>query len=287
MVEFHMRRTGNCLARLARLLFFFRVQHLLNALGGGQRLGIHGEHPGDGQHGVKDNGEVGQESDNIARARHPRVHTPGAHRHHQHQPHIQQKLHGGAIDGHHGGGLGFAGSHCFVHLCKTLFLILGFGQGLDDANARHVFPNDANQRIHVLLQRFIQRHALLGNEPYNQRHKRQHGHQQGGKGRVQGHGNDNAADKQNGRANADALHHADHAIDIIGIRGHAGDQGRNSEPVDLPGGEMGDFAEQIVADRTGTVPGYRCGHPVGQNIAPPCQQGAKQHQPAIQIHLSR
>ena len=61
VVKLDMRRVGlGRLGRLGRLRAAFQlgIQHLLQAVGRGQRLGIHGEKTGDGQHGVEDDGEI-------------------------------------------------------------------------------------------------------------------------------------------------------------------------------------------------------------------------------------
>ena len=157
------------------------------------------------------------------------------------------------------------------------FFVIFLGQGLDDPDTGDVFPHHPYQPVGRLLHLGEKAGAPPGDQKDQQAHEGKKGQQHQCKHRVQGEGNENAAQKQNGRPETDALHHADDLMDVIGVRGHAGDEGGDGKAVDLCAGEPGDAGEQIVAEASGGFFGHSGGHAVGQDAGTPSHNGKHQH----------
>ena len=248
-----------------------------NALGRSQRLAPHGQNTGDGHHGVEDDGEIGQKRRDGTRAAQATVDTPGTHQNHQHQSQIEGQVHGGLAGCHHHVGLVFIGHDLPVNLFESHLFTFAAAQSLDDPDTRSIFPHHAHHGIHRLLQVIKKRNGTAGNKKHDGQNDGQHTGEHQCQHRLQGDGDDNPAHNQNGRTNADALHHAHHPVDVVGVGGHAGDQAGNSETVNLPVGQVGDLAEQVVTQPPRGLPGNPSRHPVGNHIAQNGKDGAHQH----------
>ena len=263
-------------------------QHCFDALGGGQRLAPHGQHPGDRHHGVEDDGKISKKRGDDTRAAQAGIHPVGAHQHHQHQAQIQRQVHGGLAESHHHIGPVLVPHDLTVDALKALLFPLAAGQGLDDPDAGGVFPHHPHHFVHRPLQAVEQGDGPPGHQIHDAQNHRQHTGEHQRQHRVQGDGHRHAAHHQDGRTDADALHHAHHPVNVIGVSGHAGDQAGHGKAVDLPVGQIGDLPKQVVAQSSRGLAGHPGRHPVSDNIAGDGQKGARQHHkppPDHQAHV--
>ena len=258
------------------------VQHLGDAGAGGGAPGAHDEDAGDGHHGVEDDGEVAEKGDDVPGGAGAGVDPDGPHHDDQGEAQIQKQVHHGVGEGHGDARLLLPADHLPVDLGEVLPLVLGFGQRLDDPDAGGVLPHHADHVVHPLLELDVQGDAPFGHQVHQHPQKGQGAHQHQGEHGVQGEGDEDAADEQDGGPHPHALHHADHLVDVVGVAGEAGLQGGDGELVDLVAGEVGDLLEQVVADGLGGVLGHPGGHAVGHNVGDQGADGRQHHGPAPQ-----
>ena len=103
-------------------------------------------------------------------------------------------------------------------------LIFHLGEGLDDPDANDVLPYHLHHAVDALLQLGVEGNALAGDGDDDHRQKRQRGEQQPGQHRFQREGDGDAPQQHDRRPDTHALDHIDHAVDVVGVRGHPGDQ---------------------------------------------------------------
>ena len=169
-----------------------------------------------------------------------------------------------------------------VGVVEAVPLGLLLAEGLDDADALGVFPDHAGHVVGAELLVVVEGNAPAGDEPHGDGDEGHDGDEHQGQHRLHHEGHDHAADQQAGGPDAQTLEHAHHLVDVVGVRGQAGLQGRDREGVQLAGGEVGDLSEQVVADLLRGVPGDPGGDAVGGDVAENGQHGADEHQKARQ-----
>ena len=104
-----------------------------------------------------------------------------------------------------------------VHLVKAALFIFRFGKRFDHAHARHVLLHLAYHGIHRRLHLHIQRHAPARYAEHHHpkqrqrcdKHKREHG--------LKRKRDDDAAEQQDRRAHAKALHAVYHLMHIVRV----------------------------------------------------------------------
>ena len=239
--------------------------------------GVHDEHSGHGQHGVQDDGKIGQECDNDTGLGAAFVDTVGSHQNNQGQTDIQQQVHHWVGDTHADGSAAFAANHLSIDLCKMFLLLFDLGKRLDDADSGDAFPHGAHHHVDALLQVAVHRNTLAGDQPYHQCDERQDRNHHQCQHRLHRHGDADAADEQNRCTDSHSLHHSDDLVDVIGVGGQAGFQRRDGKLVDLPTGQIGYFFKQIVAYRPGGISCDRCCHAVCIDVHQQCQHGTNRH----------
>ena len=184
---------GRLLGSGGDLQIFGGFQDFLNSGAGGGALGIHDENPGDGHHGVEDNGKVAQKGNDFSGLGQTCVDPIGAHHDDQSEAQVQKQVHHGVGQSHGDAGFFLSPDQFPVDACKAFPFIIGFGQGLDDPDSGDIFPDGTHHGVHALLQLHIQRNAPFGDAVHQQCQEGQGANQNQCEHRVQGEGDENSA----------------------------------------------------------------------------------------------
>ena len=251
---------------------------------GGVGLGHHHEDAVQAHDPHENHIEIGEKGENHARGGEPVVHPAGADQHHQGQADIQEERHDRPGEAHDDAGLHLLPGHGGIGFAVPPHFPGLPAQGLDNTNSGNVFPHDAHQRIHPPLYPVIERNSLPGNEGDQQDHDGRHDAENHGQPRVHCQGDGDASQQHDGRPDAHGLNHADETLDIVGVAGHAGDQGRQADLIHLTAGEVQRRVKQIPAEAEGAVPGDTDAHPVGRHVQETGGQREKQHDAAPGHH---
>ena len=156
------------LLRSQDLLRRLRLEHLVDAVGGGAGLAHGHEDAGEAHDHLGDHVEIGEEGQDDPRLQGAPVHPPGSEEHHQGQADVQAELHEGAGDGHDGAGLDVRIRHLPVGGGEPAHFVPGLGQGLHHPDAGDVLPHDAHQHVQLLLDPGEQGDAPGGNGDHHQ-----------------------------------------------------------------------------------------------------------------------
>ena len=124
--------------------------------------------------------------------------------------------------------------------------------------------------------------GALGDEVDEEADERQNSHKDERQHRLKRCRNDNAADEKQRCAHAETLEHPDHLVDVVRVRGQPALEGGDGELVELTGGEVGDPAEEVVADLFRGVTGDAGGHAVRADVAEDGNDRADDHEPAAE-----
>ena len=249
-------------------------QHRLDAVRGSDSPGDDGDHLGNGQKRIQDNGKIGQKGQYFSDLRIPGVDPVGPGHHHGHQADVQHQVHD-RIDHRHGQARGlFPLHHLIVDSGKALLLPVLLGQGLDHADACDIFPDGHHQAVQGLLELPVHGHAPARHRHHHHGEDRQGRQQDAGQVGVQCHGDAQTSDQQKRSPHPQALDSPDHVVNIVGVRGQPGDQGRLSQLSGLAVRQIQHLAEQIGPHRLSGPGRHPGGHAVGRDITDrrPCRQ---------------
>ena len=147
-----------------RLFLLRRVQHLLNARGGGAGLRIEHEHAVDREQGVEDDRKVRQKRDDLAGFRAALLHQKRARDDDAGQAQVQQEVHQRVRRSHDRGGVRLLFRHLRVDAAEASLFVFRAGKRLDDPDACHVVAHDAHHAVPRLPQLAVKRNALAGDE---------------------------------------------------------------------------------------------------------------------------
>ena len=244
------------------------------------------EHTVEGHDAVDDHGEVGQEGQNDTGLHLTSVDAVSAQHHNQHQTHVQAHLHSGAGDGHDDTGLQIALGHAAVALLKARFLIAALAQGLHHADAGDILAHDTHHIVQSLLHDGVQGDTVPGDADDAGDENGRHDAQNAGQSGIHGQCHRNAADEHNGLADTHAEDGADKVLDIIGVGGHAGDEGGQSQIVDLVAAELLGADKQVLTHLLNAVFRHLDGQGIAKDVAPAHHHRRQDHQNAPEDHGS-
>ena len=131
--------------------------------------------------------------------------------------------------------------------------------------------------VSSLLWTFIQGDAPGGDEEDDRNEEGQHDHQDHGKAAVHDQGHDDAADQHHGRPDAERLELLDCGLDVVAVGGHAGNEARQAEAVELRAGEVGSFFEEFLPDFIADAVGVVHGFPVRRDVQLAADDGRGKH----------
>lgn len=148
----------------------------------------------------------------------------------------------------------FVADDGIVDLMKGFALVFRFGQRFDDADARVIVAHLAHHAVDRRVQAGVE-FDTLPCDKYGDDHEERHRDEKDEREhRIDCEGERDPADEQDRRAHADALHHADHIVYVVCIRGQAGNERRHRFRVRLAGGEGERFGKQVGADGARSYP---------------------------------
>ena len=277
--RFVARRFGKLRGRHRRQLLR-QVDDLADAVGGCVGLRHHHENTVQAHDAHQDHIEIGQECKDDPGFRLAAVHALCANQHHQRQPDVQEQRHDRPGQAHDDAGLDLLAGHAGICFPETLFLVRFLAQRFDDTDAGDALPHPPNQHVHPPLDFIEERNALPGYEAYQHDHNRRHDAEYRSQACIHRQGDRDAADQHDRRTDPHRLDHADEILDVIGIAGHPGDQGRQPDLVHLPPGKVQGRMEKVPPDSIGAVAGDADTHPVRGNIQDSCDERQQQHHAA-------
>ncbi len=257
-----------------------RVDNFCDSLGGSGAFGIHGEDSGDGHHRHGNECEILHEGNDRFRVGLVVCHARGTERYDSGDTAVHEKRHDGVDRAHDGARVLFIVGKTAVDFIIAAMLVFGLGECLDDADALRIFSHDAHHLIDGRLDLRIKRHTLTGDKEYGDKDEgkdRDHGEREIS---IHQKGDGDTAHKKNRRAHAHSLHHADEIVQVVGIGGDAGFQGRNGESIRLRGGKTKRVCKKIVAHLFREIARDLGCHAVSDDIANAGGESTKDHETA-------
>ena len=262
-----------------------RIQHFADTFCGSGAFGKQHKHTIDREHRIEDNRKVSQEGKNRSGLGLSSRNPKSAGHNHQSQSRVQEQIHQRVAGSHRHVRLRLLIDDILVCGFEPLFFIFRFGEGLDHPDSGSIFTDNAGHPVHRLLQLGIERNAPSRNIEHRHRDKRKHCKKHQRQNRLHKHGHCNSAQQQNRRTDSQPLHHSDHLMDVIGVRGQTGFQRGNRKGICLAAGQVGDPPEQIVTQALRRVPRNSGRHPIGNDVACPRDHRADQHQKPVKQNL--
>ena len=114
-----------------------------------------------------------------------------------------------------------------------VLFVIRLGKRLDNTDADGIFLHIADKRVHRSMQVVEKRNTFPRNKEHDDTDKRQDSDLYPRENGFKGKGDDDTADEQKRCTNAEPLHHAQKAVDVVGIRCKARNKRRNGKIVHL------------------------------------------------------